>query len=81
MSLAVPLDELSFLYGAGDTVRPESTDNLLDLWRSSFAVGGVVEFSHGYLDQLERRHARLMSDLAIVEGRLDEVSGMLREER
>ncbi|KAI0333924.1 kinase-like protein [Cubamyces sp. BRFM 1775] len=49
--------------------------------RSSFAAGGVVEFSHEYLDQLERKHARLMNDLAIVEDRLDEVSGMLKEEK
>lgn len=37
-----------------------------------------VEFSYAYMDELEKRHRRLMGDLAIVEGRLDEVSGMLR---
>ncbi|PIL25265.1 hypothetical protein GSI_13154 [Ganoderma sinense ZZ0214-1] len=34
-------------------------------------------FSYEYLDQMERRYKRLMGDIAIVEGRLDEVSGMI----
>lgn len=46
--------------------------------KSSFAVGGSADFSYEYMDQLERRHRRLMGDLAVVEGRLDEVSSILR---
>ncbi|KAI0630689.1 kinase-like protein [Trametes polyzona] len=46
--------------------------------KSSFVANGPVEFSYEYLDQLEKRHRRLMGDLAIVEGRLDEVSSMLQ---
>ncbi|KAM5544257.1 hypothetical protein V8D89_001917 [Ganoderma adspersum] len=34
-------------------------------------------FSYEYLDQMERRYKRLMGDITIVEGRLDEVSGMI----
>ncbi|TBU46771.1 kinase-like protein [Dichomitus squalens] len=35
-------------------------------------------FSYEYLEQMERRYKRLMGDIAIVEGRLDEVSCMIR---
>ena len=37
-------------------------------------------FSYDYLEQMERRYRRLIGDIAIVEGRLDEVSGMIRGE-
>ncbi|KAI0369843.1 kinase-like protein [Pilatotrama ljubarskyi] len=48
--------------------------------RSSFALRAHVEFSYAYMDELERRYARLMGDLAIVEGRLDEVSSMMKSD-
>ena len=49
--------------------------------RSSFIIGGQVAYSNEYMDQLENRHKRLLGDLAIVEGRLDEVSSMLGSDR
>ena len=36
------------------------------------------DFSYEALDHMERRHRRLMGDIAIVEGRLDEVAGLMR---
>lgn len=47
--------------------------------RSSVALTGHADFSHDYLDKLERKYKRLMGDIAIVEGRLDEVASMMRD--
>ena len=41
------------------------------------SVKAETTFSYEYMDQMERRYKRLMGDIAIVEGRLDEVSGMI----
>ncbi|KAI8985721.1 hypothetical protein BD414DRAFT_417010, partial [Trametes punicea] len=46
--------------------------------QSSLSVSGAVAFSYEYMEHLERKHARLMGDLSIVEARLDEVSSMLK---
>ncbi|KAI0642337.1 kinase-like protein [Trametes meyenii] len=49
--------------------------------RSSFVLGGPAEFTYQYMDGLEKKYVRLLGDLAIVEGRLDEVSNLLASER
>ena len=43
----------------------------------NLSVKAETTFSYECLDQMERRYKRLMGDIAIVEGRLDEVSGMI----
>ncbi|OSD04695.1 kinase-like protein [Trametes coccinea BRFM310] len=49
--------------------------------QSSLSVAGDVAFSYDFLSHLEKRYARLMADLSVVEGRLDEVSSMLDSRR
>lgn len=46
--------------------------------KSSVAPAGDEDFSYEYLEQMERKYKRLMSDIAVVEGRLDEVSSLMR---
>ena len=49
--------------------------------KSSVALAGEETFSYDYLEQMEKKYQRLMSDIAIVEGRLDEVSSLMRSGR
>ncbi len=47
--------------------------------RSSVAPAGDEDCAYESLERMERRYRTLMSDIAVVEGRLDEVSSLLRK--
>ncbi|KAJ3009042.1 hypothetical protein NUW54_g2928 [Trametes sanguinea] len=49
--------------------------------QSSLSVAGEATLSYEFLGHMEKRYDRLMADLSVVEGRLDEVSSMLESRR
>ncbi|KAI0709685.1 kinase-like protein [Cerioporus squamosus] len=49
--------------------------------KSTVVLSGDDTFSYEELERMERKYRRLMGDIAIVEGRLDEVSSLMRDGR
>ncbi|CDO68405.1 hypothetical protein BN946_scf184815.g52 [Trametes cinnabarina] len=62
------------------TTAPEASRPAQYEDQSSLLAGRDVDFSYEFIGHLEKRYARLMVDLSVVEGRLDEVSSMLKSQ-
>ncbi|RPD58921.1 kinase-like protein [Lentinus tigrinus ALCF2SS1-6] len=61
-------------------VEPEPPRAVAYEDKSTVLLSGDGTFSYEDLDRMERKYRRLMGDIAIVEGRLDEVSSLMRSE-